>query len=150
MVCVFDEPLTDVVVLPGDLEADLLGHTIDLRRGMGGDGIGGGGGSGGDGGGGGGGKRLGEGERLWELEGDIDGVGEPLWLPPLDCASGDKNLSLSLLFSCSGSLLSSASVIFRAIADARCFRPSNPCWMLCISNPVALASKAAFSGTTRA
>ena len=67
MVCVFDEPLTDVAVLPGDLEADLLGHTIDLRRGMGGDGIGGvGGGSGGGGGGDGGGKRLGEGERLWE------------------------------------------------------------------------------------
>ena len=41
MVCVFDEPLTDVAVLPGDLEADLLGNTNDLRRGMVGEGIGG-------------------------------------------------------------------------------------------------------------
>ena len=91
---------------------------------MGGDGIGGGG-SGGGGGGGGGRKRLGEGERLWELEGDRDGVGEPLWLPPLDCASGDKNLSLSLLSSCSGSLFSSAAEIFWAISVARSFRSSN-------------------------
>ena len=68
MVCVFDEPLTDVAVLPGDLEADLLGNTNDLRRGLVGEGIGGRSGGGGGRGGGGGveGKRLGEGERLWE------------------------------------------------------------------------------------
>ena len=47
MVCVFDEPLTDVAVLPGDLEADLLGNTNDLRRGMVGEGIGGRSGGGG-------------------------------------------------------------------------------------------------------
>ena len=41
MVCVFDEPLTDVAVLLGDLEADLLGNTNARRRGMVGEGIGG-------------------------------------------------------------------------------------------------------------
>ena len=83
MVCVFDEPLTDVAVLPGDLDADLLGHMNDLRRGMSGEGMGGRsvGGGGRGGGGGGEGKRLGEGGRLWD---DPEGVGEHLWLPPLD------------------------------------------------------------------
>ena len=122
MVCVLDEPLTDVAVLPGDLEADLLGHTNDLRRGMGGEGTGGrGGGKGG--GGGGEGKRLGEGEHLWD---ETEGVGEHLWLPPLDCTRGDKNLSLSLLSFCAGSLFSSATEIFWAISVARSFRSSNP------------------------
>ena len=112
MVCVFDEPLTDVAVLPGDLEADLR------WRGMVGEGIRGGVERGVE-------RKRGGGRG--ELLGDeVEGTGEVPWLPPLDCTGGDKNLSLSLLSLCTGSIGSSSAVIFWAISIARSFRSSNP------------------------
>ena len=119
MVCVFDEPRTDVAVLPGDLEADLL------RRELISEGISGGVERGVRRGG-----REGEGGLLGD---GVEGTGDFPWLPPLDSTSGDTNLSLSArslclsaMSLCTGSLVSSSAEIFWATAVARSFSSSNP------------------------